>query len=106
MILISGGLSYNTEDEGSILRVLSFDPNTGRLSAWTGDDLIDYRIYGAVGAFEGKLIVAGGLSQVSSSDDLGSINRSEVFDPTDGRFVPGPEMRNSRQLFGAASLGW
>jgi hypothetical protein len=92
-VLVAGGLSggqypyHKVEATAEI-----YDPQTGRFAA-TGNMSVPRYKQGAALLPDGKVLVAGG----SNEDGRQSIYSStEIFDPQNGTFLPGPRMKFPR----------
>jgi hypothetical protein len=89
-ILITGG---NTRRRGAALASAEiYDPTTGRFQP--AGDMSDRRHkHGAVRLPDGRVLVIAGSDEAGRR---GLYRRTEIFDPTTGRFSPGPELKAAR----------
>lgn len=96
-VLLAGGL----DARGSALASAElFDPATGRFSA-TGAMTTPRYKHAAVALADGRVLVLGGSQ---GGDERGLLASTEIWDPANGRFSPGPPLRHARYKFEGAVL--
>ncbi len=96
-ILIIGGF---VTGQGETTEVLSFDPTSEKIAPWKGGGLTVARSGAVAGAFNGSIVVAGG---VDDADDW--TKWTELFHSRSGKFVEGPSMEMERNSPAGAVIG-
>jgi hypothetical protein len=98
-VLVAGGAAADAtaRDATPSSMAWRFDPATGTFSA-TGRLLQPRWMHGAALMADGRVLIVGGSSQAIAGDmlaaaDLVAERTTEIYDPTTGRFAPGPAGR-------------
>ncbi len=99
-VLIAGGAQDTTSGTRNLASAELYDPGTGQFGA-IGSMTIARSKHTATLLTDGRVLIAGGVSNVGSSDGVAS---AEVYDPKTGTFGPTGSMTTARPSHAATLL--